>query len=174
MFSLLDNYTLDHIISFVGSPYLLTNLRLTCKRMAQNIPPPKKITPNRLLKEAALEGKIVVCILAKERGAEDWNTMLESAACGGHKDICHLAKEWGATDWNQMLVYATYGGHKELCFLAKEWGATDWNRMLFAAVKDGRKDLLLLAEEWGTTDWNRSRRRATNWMRNISSSCEIQ
>lgn len=71
---------------------------------------------------AALAGDEVLCRLAREHGATDFNRMLACAAYGGHKSLCQLAKEWGATDFNMMIAKAAMGGHEKLCRLAREWG----------------------------------------------------
>ena len=111
----------EAIVFYLGSPYLATALRETCLAFSRAIPPPPKIKADKLLIRGVFQSDTLLCQLAMDNGATDFDQMLIEAAYMGSEALCVLARDWGATYFNVMLIEAEFAGHKDLCALARKW-----------------------------------------------------
>ena len=116
----LDDTLRARIVAKLGGPYFACALRATNRELRARIPAPAHCFSDTLLRNAALIGDRRLCILARQHGANDVETMLCAAACGGHLEICEAAIGWGAKRYREPIKIALESGHEFIAqFLAR-------------------------------------------------------
>ena len=110
----LDEHTLARIVELAGGPYFVTGLRGASRELRARIAAPKHCFSDTLLREASLAGDLQLCVLARQHGANDVDTMLCASACGGHLETCKLAFDWGARRCREAIKLARENNHKHI------------------------------------------------------------
>ncbi len=116
--------------------------------------PELKLAPKDQLIHACSAGKTELAVLAKNRGATNFNEALKEAGIKGHVSCMKLAKQWGATLDDELLSYEIARTGQIACLkLLKSWNEMDGlllsNWALRGAAEGGHLSCMRLIKEWG-------------------------